>query len=84
MHTKNQLPRCYDSGPDGLDGQTDQPTDRPTKRPIEAPSRSLKIWPIYMVTRKLVFGMQLAFNLPKRNIEKKIGIIFRSSSKSKF
>ena len=33
---------------------------------------------------KLIFGMQPAFYLTKRNIEKKIGKFLRSSSKSKF
>ena len=34
--------------------------------------------------RKLIFGMQLSFNLTKRNIEKQIGIILRLSFKSLF
>ena len=31
---------------------------------------SKKIWTTFMAPRKLLFGMQLAFNLTKRNIER--------------
>ena len=36
------------------------------------------------IARRLIFGMQLNFNLSRRNIREKIGILLRSLSKSQF
>ena len=53
--------------------------DRSVSRMV---GRSKKIWTTSMGPRELIFGMQLAANLTKRNIKKNIGNILRFSSKS--